>query len=271
MPAKSSLITVMERAARRAAPQLRRDFGELESLQIDSKGPSDFVTRADRAAEATLREELNKSRPEYGFLLEEGGEILGVVGAPRFIIDPLDGTTNFLHGIPHFAVSIGVEEQGEITAGVVYNPITDETFWAEKGKGAWLGDKRLRVSTRKQMGEALFACGLPFKGVGSADEYALILKNLMPQVAGIRRYGAATLDLAWVAAGRFDGYFENDRMPWDLAAGLLLVREAGGFATDYKGKSASHTRGDIIVANPSLHAGLHKVIAQSVKAQASLA
>jgi myo-inositol-1(or 4)-monophosphatase len=266
MPAKSSLITVMERAARRAAPQLRRDFGELESLQIDSKGPADFVTRADRAAEATLREELNKSRPEYGFLLEEGGAVTGVMGAPRFIIDPLDGTSNFLHGIPHFAISIGVEEQGEITAGVVYNPLTDETFWAEKGKGAWLGDRRLRVSTRRQMSEALFACGLPFKGVGSADEYATILKNLMPQVAGVRRFGAATLDLAWVAAGRFDGYFENDRMPWDLAAGLLLVREAGGFASDYKGKTASHMRGDIIVANPSLHGNLHKIIAQSLKA-----
>ncbi len=266
MPAKSSLITVMERAARRVAPQLRRDFGELELLQIDSKGPSDFVTRADRAAEETLREELTKSRPDYNFLMEEGGAVKGISGAPTFIIDPLDGTSNFLHGIPHFAVSIGVEEAGEITAGVVYNPITDETFWAEKGKGAWLGDKRLRVSTRKQMGEALFACGLPFKGVGKADDYAAILKNLMPQVAGIRRFGAATLDLAWVAAGRFDGYFENDRMPWDLAAGLLLVREAGGFVTDYHGKPASHSKGDIIAANPSLHAGLHKVIAQSLKA-----
>ncbi len=266
MPAKSSLITVMERAARRAAPQLRRDFGELESLQIDSKGPSDFVTRADRAAEATLKEELQKARPDYNFLLEEGGEVKGVTGAPRFIIDPLDGTTNFLHGIPHFAVSIGVEEAGEITAGVVYNPITDETFWAEKGKGAWLGDKRLRVSTRRQMSEALFACGLPFKGVGSADDYAAILKNLMPQVASVRRFGAATLDLAWVAAGRYDGYFENDRAPWDIAAGLLLVREAGGFVTDYQGKPATHAKGDIIAANPSLHAGLHKVIAQALKA-----
>ena len=266
MPAKSSLITIMERAARRAAPQLRRDFGEVEHLQIDSKGPSDFVTRADRAAEATLKEELSKARPDYAFLLEEGGAIEGAADAPRFIIDPLDGTTNFLHGIPHFAISIGVEEAGEITAGVIYTPIGDETFWAEKGKGAWLGDRRLRVSGRKRMAEALFACGLPFNGHGDAGEYARILAALMPQVAGVRRYGAATLDLAWVAAGRFDGYFENDRLPWDIAAGLLLVREAGGIVTDYQGRAATHQKKDIIAANASLHAGLHKVIAQALKA-----
>jgi myo-inositol-1(or 4)-monophosphatase len=266
MPAKSSLITIMERAARRAAPQLRRDFGELEHLQIDSKGPSDFVSRADRAAEETLREELSKARPGFGFLLEEGGEIAGEAGAPRFIIDPLDGTTNFLHGIPHFAISIALEEAGEITAGVIYTPVGDETFWAEKGKGAWLGDRRLRVTTRKRMNEALFACGLPFKGHGNADDYARILSDLLPQVAGVRRFGAATLDLAWVAAGRFDGYFENDRLPWDVAAGMLLVREAGGFVTDYQGRPATHGKGDIIACNTSLHSSLHKVIAQALKA-----
>lgn len=266
MPVHSALITVMERAVRRIAPQLRRDFGEVEQLQVSMKGPADFVSQADHRAEAMLREELGRVRPEWGFLLEEGGEVAGEVGAPRWIVDPLDGTSNFLHGIPHFAVSVAAEEAGEIIAGMVYNPITDETFWAEKGKGAWCGERRLRVSGRRDLAHALIATGIPYKGHGDHDEYTRILAAVAPQVAGIRRFGAAALDLAWLAAGRYDGYFERGIQAWDIAAGLLLVREAGGLVSDYRGGQTMLTTGEVIAANPALYTGLHKLIAQAVRA-----
>jgi myo-inositol-1(or 4)-monophosphatase len=270
MPARSALITVMERAARKAAPQLRRDFGEVEHLQVSQKGPADYVSQADQRAEATLVEELKKARPDYGFLLEEGGEIAGAHdNAPRWIIDPLDGTTNFLHGIPHFAVSIAVENAGEIVAGLVYQPLSDETFWAEKGQGAWLHERRLRVSARRDLHQALIATGMPYLGHGDDAQFSRILANVMPKVSGIRRYGAATLDLAWLAAGRYDGFFEQGLKPWDLAAGLLLVREAGGFITDYQGGSAMLTRGDIVAGNAALQAPLHKLVAQAIRTQPS--
>lgn len=256
----------MERAVRRVAPQLRRDFGEVEQLQVSTKGPADFVSQADYRAEAMLREELNRVRPEWGFLLEESGQVAGDPGAPRWIVDPLDGTSNFLHGIPHFAVSVAVEQDGEIIAGIVYNPITDETFWAEKGKGAWCGDRRLRVSGRRELAHALLATGIPFKGHGDQVEFGRILAAVAPQVAGIRRFGAAALDLAWVAAGRFDGYFERDIQAWDIAAGLLLVREAGGLITDYRGEQTMLESGQVIAANPALYTMLHKLIAQAVRA-----
>lgn len=264
MSVRSSLISVMERAARRVAPQLRRDFGEVENLQVSAKGPADFVSQADLRAEATLREDLGKARPEWGFLLEEGGVVEGHADMPRWIVDPLDGTTNFLHGIPHFAVSIAVEEAGELTSALIYNPITDESFWAEKGKGAWLGERRLRVSARRDLYSAVFATGIPFKGHGRHHDFHRVLAEITPQVAGIRRFGAASLDLAWLAAGRFDGYWEDSIMPWDIAAGILMVREAGGLITDYEGGTEMMGNGTVIAANPNLHASLTALIAQGL-------
>jgi len=265
MPAHSALITVMEKAARKAAPRLRRDFNEVEQLQVSRKGPSDFVSNADRAAERTIVELLRQARPDFGFLAEEGGETAGEEGRPRWVIDPLDGTSNFLHGIPHFAISIAVEERGEIVSGLVYQPLTDESFWAEKGKGAWLHDRRLRVSARRDLGDCLIATGIPFQGHGDHDQHAAVMAAVAPQVAGIRRFGSAALDLAWVAAGRYDGYWESHLQPWDFAAGALLVREAGGFVTDYRGGERIVERRELVAANGEIHSKLHKLVAGAVR------
>ena len=276
MAAISGLIRVMERAARKAGTRLRRDFGEIEHLQVSRKGPSDFVSKADQAAERTIWDELRTARPDWGFLMEEGGEIAGADGKPRFIVDPLDGTTNFLHGIPHFAISIAVQEPtldgkgwGEVTAGIVYNPITDESFWAEKSRGAWLQDRRLRVSSRRYLDEALIATGIPFSGRGDMGEWIRIYSEIGPRVAGIRRVGAASLDLAWVAAGRYDGFWESALAPWDTAAGCLLVREAGGFVSDYKGRSHPICDETVLAGNDQLHSKLHKLVAGTLKAGTS--
>jgi len=262
----------MEKAARKAGARLRRDFNEVEHLQVSRKGPSDFVSKADQAAERILWDELKVARPGWGFVLEEGGIIEGEPDMPRWIIDPLDGTSNFLHGIPHFAISIAVQEPklgggewGDVTAGIVYQPITDETFWAEKTRGAWLQDARLRVSGRRQLSEALIATGTPYQGHGDFDEWSKIFGAVGPNVAGIRRFGAASLDLAWLAAGRFDGFWESGLSPWDTAAACLLVREAGGFVTDYRGRSLPICDGQVIAANDPLHSRLHKLIVSSLK------
>ncbi|MEE4154318.1 MAG: inositol monophosphatase family protein [Erythrobacter sp.] len=268
----SGLIRVMERAARKAGQRLRRDFGEVEHLQVSRKGPADFVSKADMRAERTIYDELLHARPDWGFLMEEAGTIEGAAGKPRWIVDPLDGTSNFLHGIPHFAISIAVQEPrldgkgwGEITAGVVYQPITDETFWAEKTRGAWLQDARLRVSARRGLSDALVATGIPFQGVGDFDQWTKIYRAIGPEVAGIRRFGAAALDLAWVAAGRFDAFWESGLSPWDTAAGGLLVREAGGFLTDFRGRSQPLHDSEILAANDALHSKLHKLLAGSLR------
>ena len=272
MAALSGLIRVMEKAARKAGSRLRRDFGEVEHLQVSRKGPADFVSKADQAAERILWDELRAVRPGYGFLLEEGGDIPGEDGKPRFIIDPLDGTSNFLHGIPHFAISIAVQEPrldgkgwGDVTAAVVYQPITDETFWAEKASGAWLQDRRLRVSSRRHLDESLIATGIPFAGRGDSAEWTKIYGKLAPEVAGIRRFGAASLDLAWLAAGRFDGFWESSLSPWDTAAGCLLVREAGGFITDWRGRSQPICDAEVVAGNDVVHSRLHKIIAAALK------
>jgi myo-inositol-1(or 4)-monophosphatase len=269
----SGLIRVMEKAARKAGGRLRRDFGEVEHLQVSRKGPADFVSRADMNAEATILEELRIARPDWGFLLEEKGEIEGAPGKPRFIVDPLDGTSNFLHGIPHFAISIAVQEPrldgkgwGDVTAGIVYQPITDESFWAEKTRGAWLQDRRLRVSARRHLDESLIATGIPYYGYGDAPEWTKIYLALAPQVAGIRRFGAAALDLAWVAAGRYEGFWEAGLKPWDTAAGCLLVREAGGFVSDWQGRSQQICDVQVLAGNDALHSRLHKVLAGALKA-----
>ena len=236
--ARSAILNVMVGAATKAARGLKRDFGEVENLQVSRKGPADFVSAADRRAEEIIRAELEKARPGYGFLMEESGETRGGDPQHRWIVDPLDGTTNFLHGIPLFAISIALERQGKLSAGLVYNPISDELFTAERGGGAFLNDRRLRVAARSHLADAVIATGMPFMGRGDQAVYLKELAALMPDVAGIRRFGAAALDLAWVAAGRFDGFWERGLSPWDVAAGLLILREAGGFATDLDGGEA---------------------------------
>lgn len=275
MAAISGLIRVIERAARKAGQRLRRDFGEIEHLQVSRKGPADFVSKADMAAERTIWDELRAARPDWGFLMEEAGEIEGAEGKPRFIVDPLDGTTNFLHGIPHFAISIAVQEPkldgsgwGEVTAGLVYQPVTDESFWAEKTRGAWLQDRRLRVSARRNLDESLIATGIPFAGHGDVTEWQRIYQEIAPRVSGIRRFGSAALDLAWVAAGRYDGFWESGLSPWDSAAGCLLVREAGGFVSDYRGRSLPICDQTVLAGNDNLHSRLHKLVAGALKAGA---
>lgn len=270
MVSHSGLLTVMDRAARKAGAKLRRDFSEVQHLQVSRKGPADFVSKADQRAERTLYDELLHARPDWGFLLEEAGEIPGDPNKPRWIIDPLDGTSNFLHGLPHFAISIAVEEpmangKREITTGLVYQPLTDESFWAEKGRGAWLQDQRLRVSARRDLSEALIATGIPFMGHGDFAQWTRIFGAVAPNVAGIRRYGAASLDLAWVAAGRFDGYWEADLQPWDVAAGMLLIREAGGFVTDFRGGDRAMERSEFLAGNDAMHSKLHKLVAGALR------
>lgn len=260
-------MTVMTNAAHKAARRLLRDFNEVEQLQVSVKGPSDFVSQADLRAEQTLKEELNKARPGYAFLMEESGASGSDNWAWRWVVDPLDGTTNFLHGMPHWAISIGLERRqpdggSEIAAGLIYSPAADEMFWAEKGVGAFMNERRLRVSARRDIREAVFATGIPFGAVAAPRRQAFsrTLAALMPHVAGIRRFGAAALDLAWVAAGRFDGYWELGIKPWDMNAGLLLVREAGGYATDV-GDADPRETGDVVAANPHLHTRLREVVA----------
>jgi myo-inositol-1(or 4)-monophosphatase len=268
--AHSGLITVMQRAARKAAPRLRRDFGEVEQLQVSRKGPADFVSMADKRAEQTIVEELRNARPDWGMLLEEGGEVDGNPEKPRWVVDPLDGTTNFLHGIPHFAVSIGVEERrpdgrSEISHGLVYQPLTDESFWAEKGRGAWLNDARLRVSARRELADSVIGTGIPHCGRGDAAVWAKIYSAIGPHVSGVRRFGSAALDLAWVAAGRMDGFFEDELDLWDTAAGVLLVREAGGFVTDYRGSDRAFERGEYVAGSATIHSRLQKLVAGALR------
>jgi myo-inositol-1(or 4)-monophosphatase len=271
MVSHSGLITVMQRAARKAAPRLRRDLNEVEQLQISRKGPADFVTMADKQAETTIVEELRHARPDWRMTLEEGGELPGDPDKPRFIVDPLDGTSNFLHGLPHFAISIAVEDprgpggKPEITQALIYQPLTDESFWAEKGRGAWLNERRLRVSARRDLTDALIATGVPYKGHGQLDRFQKILEAVSPQVAGIRRFGSAALDLAWVAAGRYDGFWEEDLQFWDVAAGILLVREAGGYVTDFRGADAALAKGQVLAATDQLHSKLHRLVAGALR------
>jgi myo-inositol-1(or 4)-monophosphatase len=264
MAARSALINVMAGAALKAARGLLRDFGEVEALQVSVKGPSDFVSTADLRAEKLIRAELQRARPGYGLVLEESGEVPGD-GRHRFLVDPLDGTTNFLHGIPHFAVSIALEREGEIVAGIVYDPPKDELFWAEKGVGAFLNDRRLRVSGRRGLGESLIGTGIPFRDRGNHPTYLRTLAAVMGATAGVRRQGSAALDLAYVAAGRFDGYWEFGLQPWDIAAGILLVREAGGYVTDMAGGYDMLETGDVLAANHHLHLPLAAMIKDALR------
>jgi len=250
----------MTGAARKAARAVSRDFGEVENLQVSQKGPADFVTRADRKAEKVIVEELKRARPKWGFHLEEGGEIAGTDGQHVWVVDPIDGTTNFIHGIPHFAVSIGVTRNGEPVAGVIYNPISDELFAAERGGGAYVNDRRLRVSGRRDISDAVIACGVPHRGRGDHAEFRRELAQVQAKAAGIRRAGTASLDLAWVAAGRLDGYWERGLKPWDICAGIVMVREAGGFAADIDGGPDVMNTGDIMAGNEHMQAELKACI-----------
>lgn len=250
----------MTAAARKAGRALIRDFGEIENLQVSLKGPADFVSTADRRTEGILIEQLSKARPGYAFLVEESGVIEGPDKTHRFIIDPLDGTTNFLHGMPHFAISIALEREGQIVSAVVYNPVADDMFTAEKSQGAFLNDRRLRVAARTSLKEAVVATGMPFHGRAGHDRFLNELPQVMAATAGVRRFGSASLDLAWVAAGRFDGYWERGLASWDLAAGLLLVREAGGAVTDLSGGARVLETGTVLAANDKLHAQLLKLV-----------
>ena len=249
----SALLNVMIGAARKASRGLKRDFGELEKLQVSVKSPANFASAADQRAEEVIYTELAKGRPGYGFLGEEGGSRDGADKSHRWIVDPLDGTTNFLHGIPHFATSIALERDGAIVAGIVYNPATDELFVAEKGKGAFLNDRRIRVAARRTLGEAVISCAMPHLGRGSVPQNHEELSRIQPYVAGLRRSGATSLDLAYVAAGRFDGCWERDVQAWDLAAGVILIREAGGFVTDLDGRDEMLARGHVTAGNETIH------------------
>ena len=263
MHPRSALLNVMTAAAQKAARGLVRDFGEIENLQVSQKGPADFVSNADKKSEKILVQELSKARPRFGFLLEEGGEIEGTDTSNRWIIDPLDGTSNFLHGIPHFSISIALERDGEPAAGVIYEPVSDQMFIAENGQGAFLNNRRLRVSARKKLEESLFATGIPFAGKDGHDRYLKQIKAVMALSAGVRRFGSAALDLAYVAAGRFEGFWEIGLQSWDIAAGIVLVREAGGFVTDVAGGNRMMESGEIIAANSHLHGKLAEILSKT--------
>ena len=264
MTTASANLTVMIDAARKAARRLVRDFGEVENLQVSLKGAGDFVSNADRKAEETIREALAHARPAYGWLGEESEPEEPRDGMHRWIVDPLDGTTNFLHGWPHWAISIALERKGEITAGVVYDPVKDEMFTAEKGGGAWLNGRRLRVSGRRDISVMLFGCGVPFAGSPHLPRFLRELALLMPQCAGVRRAGAAALDLAYVAAGRLDGFWERGLKPWDCAAGGLLVREAGGILRDLDRADADPIHsGRMLAANAEIAEPLHALLAKA--------
>jgi len=256
----SANLNLMIKAARKAGRSLVKDFREVENLQVSSKGPGDFVSKADREAERIVKEELMAGRPNYGWLGEETGETEGTDPTRRWIVDPLDGTTNFLHGLPHWAISIALEHKGEIVAGVIFDAAKDELFFAEKGLGAYMNDTRLRVSGRRTMLECIFATGVPFGGRPTLPATLQDLARLMPVCAGVRRWGSAALDLAYVAAGRYDGYWERGLNPWDVAAGVLMVKEAGGFVGPIREGENPVESGRLIAANAEVFDGFTRII-----------
>ena len=268
----SALINVMLTAARKAGRSLARDFGEVEQLQVSLKGPANFVSAADHRAEEIIHAELSRARPGYSFLMEERGEIKGDDPTHRWIVDPLDGTTNFLHSIPIFSISIALEREGELVAGLIYNPATDETFTAEKGKGAFINDRRrLRVAARSELAASVICTGVPHAGRPGHELFLRELRAIMAASAGIRRTGSAALDLAWTAAGRFDGFWERDLRPWDIAAGMVILREAGGYMSDANGKDRILEQGTIVAGNETIHAKLLKLLKASGAKAAPLA
>jgi myo-inositol-1(or 4)-monophosphatase len=261
----SALINVMVKAARRAGRSLKRDLGEIENLQVSLKGPANFVSLADKRAEQMLYEDLTKARPGYGFIGEEGGTREGSDKSHTWIVDPLDGTTNFLHGIPQFAISIGLRRDDTVIAGLIYNPANDELYIAERGKGAFLNDQRLRVAGRRKLDDCVVACGLPHIGRGDHDLSRREMTEIQNRVAGLRRFGAASLDMAFVAAGRLDAYWERNLSSWDMAAGLLMVREAGGFVSDLDGREDIFGKGEVIAGNETMQREVLALIRAAVR------
>jgi len=256
----SAVINVMVKAARRAGRSLKRDLGEIENLQVSLKGPANFVTLADKRSEEMLYTDLAKARPGYGFVGEEGGTREGADKSHSWIVDPLDGTTNFLHGIPQFAISIGLAREGTVIAGVIYNPANDELYIAERGKGAFLNDQRIRVAGRRKLNECVIACGMPHIGRGDHEQALREIGALLDKVAGFRRFGAASLDMAFIACGRLDGYWERNLQPWDIAAGQIMVREAGGLISGLDGHEDALTTGHVVCGNEFVHAELVKIL-----------
>ncbi|XSG83427.1 MAG: inositol monophosphatase family protein [Methyloligella sp. ZOD6] len=259
MPA-SALMNVMLGAARKAGRSLARDFGEVEHLQVSLKGPGNFVSAADHRAEEVIFTELSRARPGYGFVMEERGEVEGADKSHTWIVDPLDGTTNFLHGNPLFSISIGLHREGEFVAGLIYMPVLNETYTAEKGKGAFLNDRRIRVAARSSLADSVIATGIPHLGRPGQKNFVVELDTIMGAVAGVRRTGSAALDLAWTAAGRFDGYWERNIQIWDVAAGIVILREAGGYITDPAGKPVTLDSRDFIAGNESIHTDLTRLL-----------
>jgi myo-inositol-1(or 4)-monophosphatase len=258
---RSALMNVMTAAALKAGRVLKRDFGEVENLQVSIKGPGDFVTAADRRSEKILVEELSKARPGYGFVLEESGRIEATDKTHVWYIDPLDGTTNFLHGLPIFAISIALAREGKIVAGLVHNPATGDTYAAEKGQGAYLNNRRLRVAARRNISECLIGCGIPH--IGKSKEHPRFqadLKAVMARAGNLRRLGSAALDLCFVASGSYDGFWERDLKPWDIAAGIIIIREGGGFVTDTEGGEEMLAKGSICAGNEAIHRDLLALI-----------
>ncbi|WP_274423271.1 inositol monophosphatase family protein [Chelativorans sp. YIM 93263] len=264
---RSAIINVMVQSAMKAGRSLARDFGEVQNLQVSLKGPGDYVSQADRRAEEILYTELSRARPGYSFLMEERGVVDGVDAQHRWLVDPLDGTTNFLHGIPLFSISIALERQGQLVAGLIYNPIMDELYTAERGGGAFLNDRRMRVAARRQLSDAVMGTGIPHLGRGHHGKALMDLRKVMGEVAGIRRLGSVALDLAYVAAGRMDGFWEEALAPWDLAAGILMVREAGGFITDMSGSQNMLEKGSVVAGNEVIHRALLKTLQSPVPEQ----
>ncbi len=258
--ARSAILNVMVQAAMKAGRSLARDFGEVQNLQVSLKGPGDYVSQADRKAEDVIFTELSRARPGYAFLMEERGAVPGEDDQHRWLVDPLDGTTNFLHGIPLFSVSIALERQGQLVAGVIYNPAMDELYTAERGGGAYLNDRRLRVAARNRLSDAVVGCGVPHLGRGHHGNFLIELRNVMGEVAGIRRMGSAALDLAYVAAGRMDGFWESNLSAWDIAAGILMVREAGGFVSDLGGGQDMLSDGTVVAGNEAIQRALAKTL-----------
>ncbi len=265
--ARSAILNVMVQAAMKAGRSLARDFGEVENLQVSLKGPGDYVSQADRKAEEIIFAELSRARPGYGFLMEERGVIAGDDDQHRWIVDPLDGTTNFLHGLPIFSISIALERQGQLVAGVIYNPAMDELYSAERGGGAFMNDRRLRVAGRSKLSDCVIGTGVPHLGRGHHGEFLLEMRNIMAEVSGIRRLGSAALDLAYVAAGRMDGFWESRLSPWDVAAGILMIREAGGFVSDKAGGQDMLGSGQIVAGNETIHGSLLKALKRPVSAR----
>ena len=265
--ARSAILNVMVQAAMKAGRSLARDFGEVQNLQVSLKGPGDYVSQADRKAEEVIFTELSRARPSYAFLMEERGEVAGEDDQHRWIVDPLDGTTNFLHGLPIFSISIALERQGQVVAGVIYNPAMDELYTAERGGGAFMNDRRLRVAGRNKLSDAVIGTGVPHLGRGHHGEFLVEMRNIMAEVSGVRRLGSAALDLAYVAAGRMDGFWEANLSPWDLAAGILMIREAGGFVSDKSGGQDMFGSGQVVAGNEHIHKALLKALKRPVSAR----